>query len=195
MSDFASSETCLNLMRAFAGESQARTRYSLYAKVAHKEGLIEIHNVFNETAHNELAHANIFFKHLSNRLGQASIPVNAEYPTGIKDTLFNLKDAASGEHDEHTNVYPHFADVAKREGFIDIANNFTLIAEIEKLHEERFNHFANELAKEILFKKSEKVYYKCEHCGYVHLGTTAPKFCPNCLHEQGYFKVVTQPWL
>lgn len=194
MGNFESSETCLNLMRSFAGESQARTRYSLYAKQAHKEGLIEIHNIFNETAHNELAHANIFFKHLSERLGNHSIPVNAEYPTGISDTLANLKDAAAGEHDEHTNVYPQFAEIAKREGFIEIANNFKMIAEIEKYHEERFNHFLKELVDQTLFKKSEKVYYKCEHCGYVHLGTKAPSVCPNCLHEQGYFMVVQQPW-
>lgn len=194
MADFASTETCLNLMRAFAGESQARTRYSLYAKQAHKEGLIEIHDVFNETAHNELAHAHIFFKYLNDKLGSRSVPVNAEYPTGIKETLFNLRDAASGEHDEHSNVYPHFAEVAKQEGFLDIANNFTMIAEIEKHHEERFNHFIKQLADQTLFKKAEQVYYKCEHCGYIHFGTDAPKVCPNCLHEQGYFKVTAKPW-
>lgn len=199
MKIFKDTETCLNLMRSFAGESQAHMRYQLYKQRAHEEGLHEIENVFKETAENELAHAHIFFKDLARNLGDAtsvsaSVPVNGEYPVEMGDTLANLKAAASGEHDEHTNVYPKFAEIAKEEGFKDIAAHFNMIAKIEALHEERFNHFAGLVENGTLFKKDNKVYYKCIYCGHVHEATEAPKLCPNCLYPQGYFQEVSEPW-
>ncbi|MHC1749972.1 MAG: rubrerythrin [Cellulosilyticaceae bacterium] len=193
MSNFKDSQTALNLMRAFAGESQARMRYDFYAKVARKEGLHEIDKIFTETSQNEFAHAHIFFKELTKELGHVSVPVNAEYPTGIAMTSQNLIFAADGEHDEHINVYPSFAQIAKDEGFVGVASKFTMIAEIEHHHEERFRCFANALGTGTLFKKTEDVYYRCIHCGHVHYGKEAPEICPNCLHPQGYFQVVPNP--
>ena len=194
MADFKQSETCLNLMRSFAGESQAHMRYSFYEKRANQEKLHEIGAIFKETAENEMAHAHIFFKLLERHIGTSSVPVNAEYPVELGNTLENLKAAASGEHDEHTNVYPKFADIARKEGYPDVAHHFDMIAKIEHEHEQRFNHFAKELEDQTLFKKDKDVYYKCIHCGHVHEGTDAPEVCPNCLHPQGYFKVVAAPW-
>lgn len=194
MENFKNSQTCLNLMRSFAGESQAHMRYSFYEKRALQEGLHEIEAIFKETAANEMAHAHIFFKLLERHIGSASVPVNAEYPVEIGDTLANLKSAASGEHDEHTNVYPTFAKIAQEEGFADAARHFTMIAKIEQEHEQRFNHFAQQLADGCLFKKDTAVYYKCIHCGHVHQATDAPAVCPNCAHPQGFFKVVPTPW-
>lgn len=187
------SETCLNLMRSFAGEAQARARYDLFADIALEEGYKQLENIFKETANNELAHAKIFFDFLYNGLGNASVPVNAEYPVEIGTTHDNLFGAAAGEHDEHINVYPHFAEIAAAEGFKDISFHFKLIAEIEGEHEERFKKFGDELANGSLFKKEHEVYYKCIHCGHVHSGPVCPTACPNCHYPQSYFMVVPTP--
>ncbi|MGL4798953.1 MAG: rubrerythrin [Cellulosilyticaceae bacterium] len=194
MTDFKQSETCLNLMRSFAGESQAHMRYKFFETRAMEEGLHEIEAIFKETAMNEMAHAHIFFKLLEKHLGSTSVPVNGEYPVELGNTLANLKGAAAGEHDEHTNVYPTFAETARKEGFMDVAHHFDMIAKIEQEHEQRFNHFANLVENGTLFTKDSQVYFKCIHCGHVHEGTSAPKVCPNCLHPQGFFKVVPTPW-
>ncbi|OON98324.1 MAG: hypothetical protein ATN36_00005 [Epulopiscium sp. Nele67-Bin005] len=195
MANLQNTETSLNLMRAFAGECQAYTRYQFFAAVAKKEGYKELEVMFNETAINEKSHAMIYMDLLYKGIGskEASIPVNAEYPLGIGKTLDNLKHSAESEHDEHTNVYPHFAKVAEDEGFSMISHHFKMIAEIEAHHEQRFNRFAEQLGSNTLFSKPDEVYYRCIHCGHIHKATDAPKVCANCFHSIGYFEVVPYP--
>ncbi len=184
------SQTLLNLMKAFAGESQARNRYLFYAKTAYKEGYKYLHDIFVETADNEYAHAKLFFEYLCNDLKNGTIPVSTEYPIGFYKTHENLLYAAAGENEEFTTIYPTFEKIAREEGFQDIAGTFKMITEVEKHHEERFMQLANELGNGSLYKKEEKVYWKCLHCGHVHYGTSAPETCPLCKHPQGYFYVV-----
>lgn len=190
MPDFKNSETCLNLMRSFAGESQAHMRYILFAARAKQEGLHEIEEVFKETADNESAHAHIFMKHLHERIGTCSVPVNGEYPVHLGDTKTNLAESALAELDETSNVYPTFAKKAREEGFEDIALSFEMIGQIEQEHEGKFTFYKDELENNTLFSKDKEVYYRCIHCGYIHKGNDAPKICPNCKHPQGFFKVV-----
>lgn len=193
MSRLQGSKTLLNLMAAFAGESQARTKYDLYAEIAYNEGFQHLRTMFEETAQNELAHANIFFDYLTKDLKNGTIPVSTEYPIGMYHTMENLLYAAAGEQDEATNVYPSFAKIAEEEGFTDIASTFKMIAEIEAHHEERFMHFANELKNNTLYKKDNKVYFKCQNCGHVHEAPSAPTICPVCKHPQGFFYVAANP--
>lgn len=187
MANLKGSKTEKNLLKAFAGESQARNRYSYFASVAKKEGYEQIAAIFTETADNEKEHAKRFFKFLES--GEA-LEITAMYPAGkIGSTLENLKAAAAGENEEWTELYPEFAKVAEEEGFKDVAICFTMIAKVEKEHEERYKKLAENIEKSEVFKKSTKERWKCRNCGYVHEGEAAPEKCPACLHPKDYFEI------
>jgi len=187
MANLKGSKTEKNLLKAFAGESQARNRYSYFASVAKKEGYEQIAAIFTETADNEKEHAKRFFKFLES--GDA-LEITAMYPAGkIGTTLENLKAAAAGENEEWTELYPEFAKVAEEEGFKDVAICFTMIAKVEKEHEERYKKLAENIEKSEVFKKSTKERWKCRNCGYVHEGEAAPEKCPACLHPKDYFEI------
>lgn len=174
-----------NLMAAFAGESQARNRYTYYASVAKKEGFEQISAIFIETADNEKEHAKRFFKFLEG----TPVEITATYPSAFGDTAHNLKAAASGENEEWTELYPHFADVAAEEGFPEVAAVFRKIAEVEKQHEARYLKLLNNIETGKVFLKDIKVEWKCRNCGYIHDGETAPVVCPACAHPQSYFEL------
>jgi rubrerythrin len=193
MMEFKNSETLKNLMKAFAGESQARMRYTYYASAARKEGYVQISNIFTETADNEKEHAKRFYKHiLENMDTPAVIPVNADYPVALGKTVDNLKAAAAGENEEWTDLYPKFADIAEEEGFNKIAIQFRKIAEVEKHHEERYKKLAENIETEQVFKKTEKILWKCNNCGYIFDGNSAPEICPACNHPKSYFEVLAE---
>ncbi|MCX7904591.1 MAG: rubrerythrin family protein [Caloramator sp.] len=192
MSSLKGTRTAENLMKAFAGESQARTRYTYYASQAKKEGFVQISNIFMETAENEKEHAKIFFKFLNEDLQGETVEITADYPVGLSTTLENLKYAANGENEEWTKLYPEFAKVAEEEGFPKIAFAFRKIAEVEKRHEARYRKLYENLVKDKVFKKDEKVLWKCNNCGYIHEGEEAPAICPTCQHPQGYFEVFVE---
>jgi len=186
MKSIKGSLTEQNLLKAFAGESQARNRYHLFAKKAKKEGYVQIANLFNETADNERVHAKRFFSFLEGGV----VEITASYPAGIvNSTLENLKAAAAGENEEYTELYPEFARIAKEEGYNEVAAAFTMIAKVEKEHEMRYLKLAENIEAEKVFKKDEKVRWKCEKCGYVHEGIEAPDKCPACLHPKEYFEL------
>lgn len=175
-----------NLLAAFAGESQARNRYTFFAKVAQKEGYEHIAALFLETADNELQHAKQFFKFLEGGM----VEITAMYPAGvIGNTAENLKAAAGGEHEEWETLYPEAARTAREEGFNDVAAQFELIARIEKEHEERYLKLFDNLQSGKEFKKDEEVEWICRKCGHIHKGKEAPKTCPTCKHPQSYFEV------
>lgn len=179
-------ETEKNLLKAFAGESQARNRYTFFAKQAKKEGFVQISNIFLETAEQEKEHAKRFFKFLEG----GGVEITAMYPAGIIGTTAeNLKAAAEGENEEWTELYPAFADIAEKEGFKDVATCFRMIAKVEVEHEKRYLRLLENVEKEKVFKKDEKTLWKCTNCGYVHEGTSAPAKCPACIHPQEYFQV------
>jgi rubrerythrin len=185
------SKTERNLLTAFAGESQARNRYTYAAEKAHDEGLAQIALIFEETANQERAHAKRLFKFLQG--GEAQI--SAGYPAGvIGSTQENLRDAAAGEHYEHTEMYPEFAKMAREEGFTQIAKAFEAIAVAEKQHEKRYTALGQNLGSHQVFKRKEKVVWRCIECGYLHEGTEAPKACPACLSSQGYFELLGENW-
>ncbi|HBH29031.1 MAG: rubrerythrin family protein [Desulfofustis sp. PB-SRB1] len=186
MASVKGTKTEKNLLAAFAGESQARNRYTYAASVAKKEGYEQIAAIFLETAENEREHAKRFFKHLEGGM----VEISAAYPAGtIEDTLENLKMGAAGEHEEHTILYPGFADVADEEGFPEIAATFRLIAAVEVEHEARYNKLIANVENGEVFKKSAPARWKCRNCGYVHEGEEAPALCPACLHEKKYFEI------
>jgi rubrerythrin len=186
MASVKGTETEKNLLKSFAGESQARNRYTYFASVAKKEGYEQISAIFTETADNETEHAKKMFKHLEG----GPLEITATYPAGvIGSTLENLKAEAAGENEEHTDLYPSFAATAKKEGFENIAVMYTEIAEVEEEHEKRYLKLAQNIEKGEVFKKSEKVRWKCRNCGYVHEGTQAPDKCPACEHAQKFFDV------
>ncbi len=175
-----------NLLKAFAGESQARMRYDYFAKKAKKEGLEQIASIFLETALNEKEHAKRFFSFLEGDM----VEITATYPAGkISSTLDNLKASAEGENEEWTELYPEFARIAKEEGFKDVAATFLNIAKAEKAHEERFKKLYENLEAGKVFEKDGVLTWKCRNCGYLHEGKKAPKMCPACLHPQSYFEV------
>lgn len=183
-------ETARSLMKAFAGESQARNRYTFYAQVAHKEGLIQIEDIFKVTASNEEAHAKEFFKAMNEgNLNQRTVDIGADFPVALNDTLTNLESAAQGEHEEHAKLYPEFARIAAEEGFPGISRLFANITTIEQDHEERFLAFRDLLQKDQLLKKDIEVAWICSVCGFVHVGNEPPKVCPVCKHEKGYYQV------
>lgn len=195
--EFLKSQTFKNLGDAFAGESQARSRYNFYASQANKEGLKHIQAVFEETADNEKAHAKTFFKLMITHVGAATnmIHVNADYPLALADTIANLKSAAAGEHEEWAILYNHFGDIADKEGYPDIATVFHNVASVEKHHEARFNQLAKELENGTTFKKGSPIRWKCRNCGFIYEGTEAPQFCPACAHPQGFFEEYVESYL
>ena len=179
-------QTEKNLLTSFAGESQARMRYTYFASVAKKEGYEQIAAIFTETADQEKEHAKRMFKWLEGGM----VEITASYPAGIiATTAENLKAAAAGENEEWTADYPHFADVADEEGFPAIAAMYRNIAIAEKAHEERYLAFLSNIENESVFKKEEETVWQCRNCGFVHEGKEDPKACPACLHPQAYFEV------
>jgi len=195
MKSLKGTKTAENLLKAFAGESQARNRYTFYASIADKEGYKQIKNLFIETADNEKEHAKRFFNLLVEGFEgdlPAKIEITADYPVAKGNTLDNLKAAADGENEEWDKLYPHFAEVAKEEGFPEVAAAFRMIATVEKRHEIRFNKLAANIENGTVFKKDGKVYWKCSNCGYIHEGPEAPQKCPSCLHDQGYFELFVE---
>lgn len=186
MASLKGTKTEQNLLKAFAGESQARNRYTYAASVAKKEGYEQIAAIFLETADNEKEHAKRFFKFLEG----GGVEITAMYPAGtIEDTLGNLKMAAAGENEEHTVLYPEFAKIAQEEGFPEVAAAFTMIAAVELEHEARYNKLIANIENSEVFKKSASARWKCRNCGYVHEGSEAPELCPACIHPQKYFEI------
>lgn len=185
------SQTEKNLLAAFAGESQARNRYTYFAGAARKEGLMQIAAIFQETADQEKEHGKRFFKFLEG--GDAEI--TATYPAGkIGTTLENLQAAADGEEEEWTELYPEFARIAREEGFIAVAMAFESISIAEKQHEKRYRDLAENLTAGRVFKRDGKVVWRCLNCGYLHEGEEAPDICPACLHAQDYFELLGENW-
>jgi rubrerythrin len=185
------SKTEKNLLAAFAGESQARNRYTYFSSQARKEGLIQMAQIFEETANQEKEHAKRFFKFLEG--GDATI--QATYPAGkIGTTLENLKAAAAGEMFEWGTLYPDFAKTAEQEGFQDIAVVFRNVSVAEKQHEKRYNDLAANLEAGRVFKRGDKVVWRCLNCGFLHEGTEAPAQCPACAHPQAYFELLGENW-
>ena len=182
----AGTQTEKNLLKAFAGESQARNRYDFFAKVAMKEGLEQIAALFEETAMNERSHAKQFFKQLEGR----AVEITATYPAGkIGTTLENLKAAAEGENEEWTELYPEFARIADEEGFKRIGLLFRMIAKVEEVHEKRYRKLYQNLEDGKVFEREGKVVWKCRVCGFLHEGTKPPLKCPVCEHPQAYFEI------
>lgn len=182
-------QTEKNLLTSFAGESQARNRYTYFASVAKKEGYEQISAAFTETANQEKEHAKRMFKYLEG----GPLTITATYPAGIiGDTLSNLKAAAAGENEEWTTDYPHFADVAEQEGFLDIAAMYRNISVAEKAHEERYKALAKNIEDGKVFAKDGEVMWQCRNCGFVYVGAEAPKACPACLHPQAYFELKSE---
>jgi len=178
-----------NILTAFAGESQARNRYTYFASQARKEGYIQIAAIFEETANQEKEHAKRLFKFLEG--GETEI--QASFPAGvIGSTLENLKAAASGENYEHTTMYPEFAKVAREEGFNEIATVFEAIAVAEKGHEERYRKLIKNMEEDKVFKRDEEVVWRCRNCGYLHRGKKAPERCPACAHPKAFFEVYNE---
>lgn len=188
MKSVKGTETEKNLLKSFAGESQARNRYTYFAKVAKKEGFEQISRIFMETAENEKEHAKVFFKFLESGEG---VEITAMYPAGkIGTTAENLKASAEGENEEHTELYPGFAETAEKEGFKEVATAFRMIAKVEKEHEARYLKLLENVEKEKVFKREEATTrWKCLNCGYVHEGNIPPELCPACKHPKAYFEI------
>jgi rubrerythrin len=191
---FSETRTAENLLKSFAGESQARMRYDYSAKTAQKEGFIQISEIFAETANNEKEHAKVFFRYLlKNGMAGEMMNIMASYPVGWSEaenaTLKNLELAANGEKDEWTELYPMFADIAEEEGYKEIANSWRMVAKVEREHEKRFRKLYDNVKNSKVFKKDQKVFWKCLNCGYIHEGETPPMTCPTCNHPQAYFEV------
>ena len=190
MTELKGTETEKNLLKAFAGESQARNRYTYFASKAKKEGYVQIQSIFEETANHEKEHAKRLFKYLKSG---AELEITAGFPAGtIAGTVDNLKGAAAGEHYENTTMYPEFAAKAREEGFEDIANTFESIAVAEAYHEKRYLALVENIEKGLVFKREKKVTWRCRNCGYVHEGTEAPDVCPACAHAKAHFELVPE---
>jgi len=182
-------QTEKNLLASFAGESQARNRYTFFASVARKEGYEQIANIFTETAGNEKEHAEIFFKYLEG----GDLSITASYPAGIiSDTKGNLLAAAAGEKLEWSVLYAEAEKTAHKEGFEDVATSFKEIAEVEEFHEKRYRKLAANVANGEVFKKKASVKWHCTNCGYIHEGPEAPKECPACKHPQSYYELLAE---
>ncbi|MFB3918854.1 MAG: rubrerythrin [Candidatus Velamenicoccus archaeovorus] len=183
------SKTEKNLLAAFAGESQARNRYTYFASAARKEGHEQIANIFIETAENEKEHAKVFFKYLEG----GDVEITASYPAGaIRDTSNNLQEAAAGENLEWTTLYADFAKTAKDEGFPEIARSFEQISKVEKFHEARYRKLINNIAQGEVFKRQTAVKWHCINCGYVFEGPEAPRDCPACKHPQAFYEILSE---
>ena len=186
------SETEKNLLKAFAGESQARNRYTYFASVAKKEGYEQISAIFTETADNEKEHAEIFFKYLEKSEG-LPVEITANYPAGkIGKTQENLLASANGEKEEWEELYPGFEKKAEEEGFKEIAISFKEIAEVEEQHEKRYRTLLQNIEENKVFKKDKIVKWKCRNCGYVHEGKDAPEECPACKHAKAYYEILSE---
>ncbi|MCW3984706.1 MAG: rubrerythrin family protein [Candidatus Bathyarchaeota archaeon] len=184
--NFNGSQTEKNLLAAFAGESQARNRYTFFASKAKKEGYEQIAAIFEETAANEKEHAELFFKHLKGGI----VEITASYPAGvIGSTLDNLKAAAEGEKMEWGTIYPNFGDIAEKEGFPEVAWTFRMVAKVEAYHERRYNKLLANVQEGKVFKKDTPIKWKCRNCGMVIEGNAAPEKCPTCEHPKAYFEV------
>jgi len=183
------SKTEKNLLAAFAGESQARNRYTYFASAARKEGLEQIANIFTETAENEKEHAKVFFKYLEG----GDVEITASYPAGaIRNTKTNLEEAAAGENMEWTAIYQDFSKTARDEGFAEVGRSFEQIAKVERFHESRYRKLINNIADSEVFKKKAAVKWHCINCGYVVEGAEAPKECPACKHPQAFYEVLAE---
>lgn len=197
MAELKGTRTAENLLKAFAGESQARNRYTYAAKTAKKNGYEQIANLFLETAENERMHAKVFLQHLiKNGMEGENIEIRAGYPAAWSpdDTLKNLEYAANGEHEEWTMLYPMFAEIAEDEGFKEIAASFRMIAKVEEKHEIRYRKLWTNLKEGKVFLKDGKVMWKCLECGYIHEGPEAPKVCPACAHPQSYYELFVEAY-
>jgi rubrerythrin len=184
-------ETEKNLLKAFAGESQARNRYTYHASIAKKEGYVQISQIFEETAKHEQEHAKRFFKFLEG----GEVEITAAYPAGrMGNTAENLLAAAMGEEEEHSDLYPAFARSAEQEGFIEVAQAFKAVAVSEKQHEKRFRALLANLESGRVFKCDQPVVWRCLNCGYLHAGSAAPQECPACIHPQGHFELLAENW-
>ena len=189
--ELKNSRTEKNLLKSFAGESQARMRYNYFASVAKKEGYEQISAIFTETAGNEKEHAKVFFKYL-NEVNEP-VEITATYPAGkISTTKENLLAAANGELEEHSKLYPEFEKIAREEGFEEIANSFKEIAKVEVQHEKRYRKLLANIEDEIVFRKGNVIKWKCRNCGYIYEGEEAPKVCPACKHPQAYFEILAE---
>ena len=185
MKSIKGTKTEQNLLKSFAGESQARTRYTFFASTAKKEGFEQISAIFMETAEQEKEHAKKFFKYLEGGM----VEITAAFPAGvIGTTAENLKAAAEGENEEWVDLYPHFADVADEEGFPAIAHTFRNVAKVEAEHEKRYRKLLANIENGTVFADSEEIEWQCRNCGYVHRGKTAPEVCPACAHPQAFFE-------
>lgn len=191
MGTLKGTQTEKNLLTAFAGESQARNRYTYFASQARKDGYIQIADIFEETANQEKEHAKRFFKFLEG----GDVEIQGSFPAGvIGTTLENLKAAAGGEHYEWSDMYPGFAKVAREEGFGAIAKVFEAVAVAEKQHEKRYKDLAANIEADRVFKRAETVVWRCRNCGYLHEGTEAPVSCPACAHPRDYFELLGENW-
>ena len=189
------SKTAENLLKSFAGESQARGRYTMYSSIAKKEGYVQISNIFKETADNEFEHSKVFFNHLiNNGINGEKIMIHADYPSAKGTTLDNLKSAAAGENEEWSEAYPSFAKIAEEEGFTAIAESFRKISEVEKRHEARFLKLAGNIESGNVFKKDNLVLWKCNNCGFIFEGEEAPEKCPSCYHDRAYFEIFVETY-
>jgi rubrerythrin len=189
MKSLKGSRTEKNLLKAFAGESQARNRYAYFAGAAKKEGFEQISAIFLETAENEKEHAKIFFKFLEG----GDVEITASYPAGtVGDTKANLQAAAAGEKMEWTTIYADFAKVARDEGYPEVAVAFEMVAKVEKNHEARYRKLAENVEKGGVFKSNARLKWHCRNCGHVHEGPNAPEKCPVCSHPQAYFEIYAE---
>lgn len=195
MKSVKGTQTEKNLLAAFAGESQARNRYTYFASKAKKEGYVQISEIFTETANQEKEHAKRFWSFLEG----GAVEITAMYPAGFGDdlvgsTLENLKHAAEGEREEWTMLYKGFAQTARDEGFPQIAAQFDAVSVAEKQHEKRYNKLAENIEKDMVFKRESDTIWACMNCGYIYEGAEPPKQCPACKHPQGYFELVRENW-
>lgn len=191
MGKFRNSRTAKNLLASFAGESQARNRYTYFAKRAKEEGYIQIADIFEETAGHECEHALRFFKFFNG----GELEITAAYPAGvIKGTYENLIAAAQGEKYEHSELYPGFAKIARDEGFVRAADTWDAVSISEKQHEKRYRELAANIKADRVFKRDAEEIWRCRNCGYLHTGREAPEKCPACVHPQGYFELLAENW-
>jgi rubrerythrin len=191
MPELKGTRTEKNLLASFAGESQARNRYTYFASKARKDGYVQIADIFEETANQEKEHAKRFFKFLEG----GELEITGSFPAGvIGSTLENLKAAAAGEHYEHTSMYPEFASIAEEEGFHEIAAVYRAIAVAEKQHEKRYNDLAANIETDQVFERDTEVVWRCRNCGYLHIGNGAPQQCPACAHPQAHFELLGENW-
>lgn len=181
-------KTEVNLMKAFAGESQARNRYTIYSSIAKKEGFEQIAAIFSETAENEKEHAKLYFSFFNGD----DIEIDASFPTKIGNTYTNLMAAAAAEETEWTYLYPHFGDIAEEEGFIEAATTFRQVAKVEKYHDARYKKLAQAVSENKVFQKESDIFWHCRNCGLVMLGKSAPTMCPTCHHPQSYYEIYAE---